>query len=83
MKWEEIDYYLHTGHKALHKEFKFKDFVAALEFVNKVGAIAEAMQHHPDINLSWGRVSVWTTTHDAHKVTAKDHELAKKIDQIK
>jgi 4a-hydroxytetrahydrobiopterin dehydratase len=83
MEWQEKDYYPDNKQKALYKEFKFNDFVTALEFVNKVGAIAEQMQHHPDINLSWGRVSVWTTTHDAHKVTAKDHEFAKKIDQIK
>ncbi len=79
--WEEVDYYP-SGQKALYKVFNFKDFAAALAFTNKVGALAETSGHHPDINLSWGRVAVWTTSHDAHKITEKDHELAKKIDEI-
>lgn len=85
MKWEELDYNpgQPNGQKALWKAFSFPDFKTALAFANKVGAIAEELNHHPDINLSWGRVSIWTTSHDAHKITEKDHELAKKIDQIK
>lgn len=66
----------------LVKEFKFADFKAALEFVNKVGEIAENMNHHPDIELGWGRVGIHLTTHSAGKVTAKDYKLAEAIDKM-
>lgn len=68
--------------KALVKEFSFADFRGALEFVNKIGELAEAANHHPDIELGWGRVKVCLTTHSAGKVTVKDRELAKIIDMI-
>ncbi len=85
MEWQELDYYPSNPgkQKALYKNFSFPDFKSALEFTNKVGAIAEELGHHPDINLSWGSVSVWTTSHDKHKITDRDHQLAKKIDEIK
>ena len=85
MDWKEVDYYPSKpgSQKALWKDFSFPDFKSGLEFVNKVGEIAEKMGHHPDINLKWGYVSVWTTSHDQHKITGKDYDLAKKIDEIK
>ena len=67
---------------SLIKEFKFADFKSALEFVNKVGALAEAANHHPDIELGWGRVKVSLTSHDLGKVTDRDHKLARAIDGI-
>ncbi len=83
MEWEEVDYSPQPGgQKALRKTFKFADFKSALEFTNKIGVIAEEMGHHPDINLSWGYVQVWTTSHDQHKITEKDYKIAKKIDEI-
>lgn len=83
--WQEANYYPDDTNqqKALNKSFDFKDFASALDFVNQVGAIAEELGHHPDINLSWGKVSIWTTSHDKHKITERDYELAKKIDDIK
>lgn len=66
----------------LEREFRFKDFKTALEFTNKVGAIAEAEAHHPDIQLSWGRVVVKTWTHKAFGLTENDFILAAKIDAI-
>lgn len=81
--WDEVDYYPDERQvKALSKVFKFKDFADALEFVNKVGELADKANHHPDINLSWGSVRVWLITHSEHKITEKDIELAKKIDAI-
>lgn len=62
------------------KKFSFKDFKSALEFVNKVGELAESANHHPDIELRWGRVKVSLTTHSENKVTDKDRDLAKQID---
>jgi len=65
----------------LSKPFAFPDFRSALDFVNRVGAIAEEMGHHPDIHLGWGRANIETWTHDAGGITALDFELARKIDQ--
>ena len=81
--WEEVDYYPENSEqKAIRKKFDFKDFATALQFVNKVGALAEEANHHPDINLGWGYVHVWLTSHDEHKVTEKDYSLAKAIDGL-
>lgn len=81
--WEEVDYWPdERKQKALRKSFTFVDFKEALDFVNKVGQLAEEADHHPDINLSWGVVQVWLTTHSAKKITDKDHKLAEAIDQI-
>lgn len=66
----------------LEKEFRFPDFARALAFVNAIGAEAEAMNHHPDLELGWGRVRVTLTTHDAGGITAKDHALAAKIEAL-
>jgi 4a-hydroxytetrahydrobiopterin dehydratase len=64
----------------LSKTYRFPDFMQALTFVNRVGAIAEAANHHPDIELSWGKVVVKTFTHDANGLTIKDYDLAAQID---
>ena len=70
--------------KKLQKEFQFKNFLQALDFVNKVGEIAEQSQHHPDIQIhSYNKVLIETQTHDqGHVVTQKDFDLAQVIDQI-
>jgi 4a-hydroxytetrahydrobiopterin dehydratase len=68
---------------ALVREFTFADFKSALDFVNKVGQLAEDANHHPDIELGWGRVKVRLTTHSAGKVTPQDRLLATAIDQLK
>ena len=64
------------------REFKFKNFSQALEFVNKVGAIAETMNHHPDISLKWGYVCVEYWTHNANGLTQMDFQAAAKIDAL-
>lgn len=66
----------------LIKEFDFADFKSALSFVNKVGELAEQQNHHPTVVLSWGKVKITLSTHDAGQVTSKDHELANAIDKI-
>ncbi len=63
----------------LEKEFKFKDFKTALDFVNKVGALAEKENHHPDISLSWGKVKITLWTHAINSLSENDFILAKKI----
>ena len=67
--------------KRLSKTFRFPDFQTALDFVNRVGAVAEAMGHHPDLHLTWGRVDATTSTHDAGGITERDFTLAGRIDQ--
>lgn len=67
---------------SISKEFTFEDFKSALEFVNKVGELAEEQSHHPDIELGWGRVKITLTTHSEGGVTDKDHQLAEKIDKL-
>jgi 4a-hydroxytetrahydrobiopterin dehydratase len=72
--WEIAD-----NHHLL-KTYKFPDFAQALAFVNRVGRIAEDANHHPDIELSWGKVVVKTYTHTTNGITAKDYSLANRIE---
>jgi 4a-hydroxytetrahydrobiopterin dehydratase len=62
--------------------FKFKDFAEALEFTLKVGGVAENMNHHPEINLSWGRVVIKIFTHDRDGLTKLDFEFANKVSEL-
>ena len=72
-----------TEKNALSREWKFKNFRLALAFANAVGAVAEELKHHPDIELGWGYVRLTITTHDAgHTLTDKDFQLALRIDQL-
>lgn len=73
----------HEENGVLVNDYKFDDFKSALEFVDKVGALAESKNHHPDIELGWGRARVLLFTHTEQKITEKDYDLAKEIDKIK
>jgi 4a-hydroxytetrahydrobiopterin dehydratase len=64
------------------KDFEFKDFKEALDFVNKIGEIAEKHEHHPDIVILYNKVRLSLTTHSAKELTEKDFEVAKEIDGI-
>ena|ERR1700674_757914 len=64
------------------KTYKFPDFRNALEFVNRVGEIAEQQGHHPDIFLAWGRVDITSWTHAINGLTESDFILAAKFDQL-
>lgn len=67
---------------SISKEFRFKDFIEALAFVNTVGLEAEKMDHHPDILMfGWNKVKITISTHDASGVTEKDFELVQKIEE--
>ncbi|MFH0806389.1 MAG: 4a-hydroxytetrahydrobiopterin dehydratase [Candidatus Brennerbacteria bacterium] len=68
--------------KKIRKEFHFPDFKSALAFVNKVGDIAEAEGHHPDIQLGWGKVVVELSTHAINGLSENDFILAAKIDAM-
>ena len=66
----------------LSKRFEFANFAESLAFVNQVGQIAEAADHHPDITFGWGYAEVRTTTHDRGGVTDVDLALVKEVDAM-
>jgi 4a-hydroxytetrahydrobiopterin dehydratase len=68
------------GHLA--KSYLFSNFAGALEFVNRIGAIADEQGHHPDIYMTWGKVSVEVWTHKIDGLTESDFILAAKFDEV-
>ncbi len=66
----------------LEKEYKFKDFREALAFTNRVGDVAEAQGHHPDIYLAWGKVKLTMWTHKIDGLTESDFVFAAKADKL-
>jgi len=65
------------------KTFKFDRYLDGLAFASTVGVIAEGLDHHPDMTISWRKVTVSFTTHDAgHKLSAKDFAAAQAIDAV-
>ena len=73
--WQEVD-------GALQRTFELDSFPAALDFVNRVGALAEAEDHHPDIAISYREVTLRWWTHTAGGITDRDRELAAKTDLL-
>jgi len=71
------------GTQGIARTYKFPDFSSALAFVVRVGCLAEKQDHHPDIQLGWGKVRVAWTTHDAGGITRLDIELAGATDALK
>ena len=67
---------------AIAKEFDRGDFVGSVEFVSALVEPAEGMNHHPDLEISWGTVKVTISTHSEGGLTAADFELAEKIDGL-
>lgn len=74
--WKVVDQHHIT------RTFTFPDFQKALDFVNRVGAIAEEQGHHPDILLTWGKVEITIWTHKVQGLTESDFILAAKIDRL-
>jgi|SRR5882724_3114967 len=74
--WELID------DKKIAKNYKFKDFVEAMAFVNKVADIAESEGHHPDISISWNKVKLELTTHAISGLSENDFIVAAKVDKL-
>jgi len=70
-----------AGHH-LEKEYRFQDFREALVFTNRVGELAEAQGHHPDICLAWGKVKLTLWTHKINGLTESDFVLAAKADKL-
>jgi 4a-hydroxytetrahydrobiopterin dehydratase len=74
--WEAVE------NKKLRKLFKFKNFVETMGFVNQVALIAQAEDHHPDLQVSFSKVVLELWTHAAKGITENDFVLAAKIDEL-
>ena len=82
MEWKEVRD-IEKGEEYLKKEFKFKDFISAWAFMNKVALLAEKSGHHPDWSNSYNKVTIMLSSHDAgNKITEKDRNLADLIDKL-
>jgi 4a-hydroxytetrahydrobiopterin dehydratase len=73
--WSEVD-------NALEREFRFADFRAAMDFVNRVAEVAEEENHHPDIAISYNRVTLRWSTHSAGGITDRDSVLARRSGEL-
>ena len=78
---EEVKGWEWKGNK-IRKVYKFKDFSESMKFVNKVADLAEEEGHHPDILISWNKVTLTLTTHAIGGLSENDFILAAKIDRI-
>ena len=68
--------------EVISRTFEFPDFPAAMKFVNAVAELAEQVQHHPDIDVRWNKVTLALTTHDSGGLTEKDFALARQCDAL-
>ena len=91
MEKEEVSKYLTLlktpwdvtkDNKLISKDFKFKDFKEAMEFVNKVADIADEQGHHPDIKISYNKVIIELTTHAIGGLSINDFIIASKIERL-
>lgn len=78
-EWQVLD---REGVQQLERVFKFKDFVEALAFTNRVGELAEAEQHHPAILTEWGKVTVTWWTHKIKGLHRNDFIMAARTDDL-
>jgi 4a-hydroxytetrahydrobiopterin dehydratase len=67
---------------ALKKTFEFEDFAASVDFVARITPPAEEMNHHPDVAISWNKVTLTLSTHSEGGITANDFELAARVDPL-
>ena len=78
---EALDGWERAG-EAIRKQFTREDFVGSVDLVNRVVGPAEDLGHHPDIEISWNRVTVTLSTHSQGGLTEADFELARRIDEL-
>ena len=77
-EWKETK----DSREAIKKDFKFKDFKIAFSFLTSIALKAEEINHHPEIENVYNKVSITLTTHDLNGISDKDEELGLFIDQI-
>ena len=89
LKGDEIENFLHQldgwqviDQHHLQKTYQFNDFRESLNFVNRIGELAEAQGHHPDICFGWGKAEVKIWTHKIDGLTESDFVLTAKIDKL-
>jgi 4a-hydroxytetrahydrobiopterin dehydratase len=68
--------------RALRRNFRFEDFTASVDFVNRIVPAAEQMNHHPDLAISWNEVAVAITTHSQGGITESDFALAREVEAV-
>jgi 4a-hydroxytetrahydrobiopterin dehydratase len=73
--WERRD-------DAISRTFQFEDFQGSVDFVNRITPAAEEMNHHPDLEISWNKVTVTLSTHSQGGLTGNDFELAQQITEL-
>ena len=73
--WERQD-------DAIVRVFETADFVGSVDLVNRIAPVAEEMNHHPDVSISWNRVTVSLSTHSQGGLTESDFALAERIDEL-
>jgi 4a-hydroxytetrahydrobiopterin dehydratase len=77
----QLEGWSRTG-EAIEKQFELDDFQGSVNFVNRLTPLAEEMNHHPDLAISWNKVGVSISTHSEGGLTENDFELARKIDGV-
>ncbi|HEY5174034.1 MAG TPA: 4a-hydroxytetrahydrobiopterin dehydratase [Terriglobales bacterium] len=70
-----------TGNE-IARDFQFTNFVQAMDFVNQIAEAAEAVNHHPDIHISYNKVTMALVSHDAGGITQRDIRMAGKINEL-
>lgn len=80
-KLRELDGWSREG-EAITKEFKREKFTGSVAFVNELTSVAEELNHHPDMAISWDTVTVTISTHSEGGLTEADFELARRIDAL-
>src|ERR1700731_3235272 len=79
---EQLEGWLVEAAKKLIKYFKFKNWLEAVDFVDRISPVAEAENHHPDLYVRWGEVRVYLWTHKINGLTESDFFMAAKIDRV-
>ncbi len=80
-KLDDLEGWTREG-DAIKKQFQLEDFKGSVDFVNRVTPEAEEMNHHPDLAISWNRVTLTLSTHSQGGITDNDFELARRIDAL-
>ena len=80
--WQQIPGWEVVEEHHLRRRFRFKNFREALDFVNRVGELAEEQGHHPDVGFGWGYAEVTVYTHKIDGLTESDFILAAKISEL-
>lgn len=68
--------------KSISRKWKFENFVQSLDFINRLGSLAEEANHHPDIVFGWGYAEITFTTHDSDSLSEKDIAMAEKTNAL-